>query len=72
MTTKNDRTKNAALARATEQIRKVLDLETLDTRNRDSLDFHDLSVASIRRAIEMAFEAGYEAGREGKGGKEAK
>jgi hypothetical protein len=72
MTTKNDRTKNAALARATEQIRKVLDLETLDTRNRDSLDFHDLSVASIRRAIEMAFEAGYEAGMEGKGGKEAK
>jgi hypothetical protein len=72
MTTKNDRTKNAALARATEQIRKVLDLETLDTRNRDSLDFHDLSVASIRRAIEMAFEAGYEAGMEGKGGKGAK
>jgi hypothetical protein len=69
MTTKNDRTKNAALARATEQIRKVLDLETLDTRNRDSLDFHDLSVASIRRAIEMAFEAGYEAGMEGKGAK---
>ncbi len=72
MTTKNDRTKNAALARATEQIRKVLDLETLDTRNRDSFDFHDLSVASIRRAIEMAFEAGYEAGMEGKGGKGAK
>jgi hypothetical protein len=69
MTMKNDRTKNAALARATEQIRKVLDLETLDTRNRDSLDFHDLSVASIRRAIEMAFEAGYEAGVEGKGAK---
>ena len=60
MNTKN--AKNAALARAMEEARKHLDLETLETRNRDSLDFHDLSVASIRRAIEMAFEAGYAAG----------
>ena len=31
---------------------------TLETRNRDSLDFHDLHVGKIRAALEAAFEAG--------------
>ncbi len=59
--------KNAALARAMEDVRKHLDLETLETRNRDSLDFHDLSVASIRRVIEIAFEAGFAVGQNATG-----
>lgn len=40
-----------------------LDLETLDTRNSDSLDFHDLAVWEIRKALESAFRAGLEAGQ---------
>ena len=67
MTTKNDRAKNAALAKAMEDARTHLGLDTLATRNRDSLDFHDLSVDSIRRVIERAFEAGFEAGQNATG-----
>ena len=33
-------------------------IETLETRNRDRLDFHDLPVWAIRAALEEAFEAG--------------
>jgi len=33
-------------------------VETLETRNRDRLDFHDVAVWSIRAALEKAFEAG--------------
>ena len=33
-------------------------LETFDTRNSDSLDFHDTAVWAIRSALEAAFEAG--------------
>jgi hypothetical protein len=33
-------------------------LETLETRNRDRLDFHDVAVWAIRDALEEAFEAG--------------
>ncbi len=33
-------------------------LETLETRNSDSLDFHDVAVWSIRAALEAAFAAG--------------
>jgi len=35
-----------------------LDLETLETRNSDSLDFHDMAVWSIRAALEATYEAG--------------
>ena len=35
-----------------------LHLETLETRNSDSLDFHDMAVWSIKAALEAAFEAG--------------
>ena len=41
-----------------------MNLKTLETRNMDSLDFHDISVGSIQRAIAAAFEAGKEAGKE--------
>lgn len=33
-------------------------LETLETRNSDGLDFHDVAVWSIRAALEAAFAAG--------------
>ena len=38
-------------------------LETLETRNSDGLDFHDVAVWAIRAALEEAFEAGRRAGR---------
>jgi len=41
-----------------EEIRKLLNLETLETRNMDRLDFHDIAVWNIKKAIDMAFEAG--------------
>ena len=37
-------------------------LETLETRNRDRLDFHDVAVWAIRDALEEAFEAGRSTG----------
>ena len=37
---------------------RILGVETLTPQNRDSLDFHDLSVWNIRRALEAAYEAG--------------
>lgn len=37
-------------------------LETLETRNRDRLDFHDVAVWALRAALEDAFEAGRRAG----------
>ena len=33
-------------------------LETLETRNRDRLDFHDTAVWAIRSALVAAFDAG--------------
>lgn len=35
-----------------------LHLETLETHNSDSLDFHDMAVWSIKAALEAAYEAG--------------
>jgi hypothetical protein len=42
--------------------RTKLGIDTLETRNSDRLDFHDLSVASIKAALEAAFTAGVEVG----------
>lgn len=36
-------------------------IETLQTRHRDSLDFHDVSVWGVKAALEAAFEAGRKA-----------
>jgi hypothetical protein len=33
-------------------------IETLETRNSDGLDFHDVAVWAIRDALEAAFAAG--------------
>ena len=40
-----------------------LQLETLATRNSDSLDFHDLAVWQIKAALEAAYEAGQKEAR---------
>jgi len=37
-------------------------VETLETRNSDRLDFHDVAVWAMRAALEDAFEAGRIAG----------
>jgi len=42
--------------------REILDLETLETRRMDSLDFHELAVWEIREALEAAYNAGRQAG----------
>jgi DnaJ-class molecular chaperone len=38
--------------------RRILSMETLETRRSDSLDFKEHAVWSIKKALEMAFEAG--------------
>ncbi len=50
----------------------VLDLETLETRKMDSLDFHDTAVWSIRQALLDAYTAGFDAGKNPGGGGRAK
>jgi len=46
---------------ATKIAKEIFDLETLEARNMDSLDFHELSVWEIRKALEAAYNAGREA-----------
>jgi hypothetical protein len=38
-------------------------IETLETQNSDRSDFHDVAVWSIKSALEAAYAAGIEAGR---------
>lgn len=57
-TTTTNKTKARHMAAATEAVRNRLGLETLEDRKRDALDFHDISVASIREVIQIAFDAG--------------
>ena len=48
------------------QLRKILekiaaqhlDIETLEARNSDSLDFHEVSVWSLEEALKAAYDAG--------------
>ena len=37
---------------------EILNLHTLDTRNSDAPDFHDLAVWKIKAALEAAYAAG--------------
>jgi len=49
--------------RLIEQIaKKNMNVETLKTRNSDSLDFHNVAVWSIKKALEEAFIAGMNVG----------
>lgn len=43
---------------------KVLHLETLETRNSDSLDFHEHAVWKIQQALELAYIAGQDSERD--------
>ena len=38
-------------------------IETLETRNSDSLDFHDVSVWGVKSALVAAYQAGLAAGQ---------
>jgi len=38
--------------------REHLGIATLETRNRDALDFHEVSVCGIKRALLAAYQAG--------------
>ena len=42
----------------TQIAKKELCLETLETRNNDCQDFHDLAVWEIKAALEAAYKAG--------------
>jgi hypothetical protein len=56
---------NADAARDAELLeiaRRQFRIETLESRNWDRLDFHDVAVWAIRAALEDAFEAGRRAG----------
>ena len=44
----------------TQIAREHLGIETLQTRNADGLDFHDLAVWSLKAALLAAYEAGRE------------
>jgi hypothetical protein len=46
---------NEAIA---EIARRLLGVETLQTRNRDALDFHDVAVWQLKAALEAAYRAG--------------
>lgn len=41
--------------------RETLDIETLEARNADEWDFHEVSVWGLKEALERAFEAGRKA-----------
>jgi PIN domain nuclease of toxin-antitoxin system len=38
--------------------KNVLDIETLETRKSDSLDFHDVAVWELKKALRMAYLEG--------------
>ncbi|MBX3660768.1 MAG: hypothetical protein KF740_20220 [Ramlibacter sp.] len=42
---------------------KHLFIETLEERHMDRLDFHDVGVVGVRRALQEAYEAGQAQGR---------
>ena len=56
------RTKPAPDALLLEIARKHFpNIDTLETRNSDGLDFHDVAVWAIRAALEAAYTAGFAA-----------
>ena len=60
----NDRRRRAKRDAALAEIaRDVLGIETLETRKSDGLDFHDLAVWTIEKALKVAYEAGRLAGK---------
>ena len=43
-------------------------VETLETQNSDSEDFHDVAVWNMKEALEEAYKAGYEAAKNSENG----
>ena len=64
-TTKTTRTKKQAKhdAMITEIATQHFFIDTIETQNSDSLDFHDVSVWEMKSALEAAFAAGQAAGK---------
>jgi hypothetical protein len=55
----NNKTTDSGMQKAIERItRETLGLETLEARNSDELDFHDMAVWQIREPLEAAYRAG--------------
>lgn len=46
--------------------KRHLFVDTLVVRNRDRLDFYDIGVSSIERALQAAYQAGVAAAKAGK------
>ncbi|MFZ7107925.1 DUF6900 domain-containing protein [Avibacterium avium] len=44
--------------------RELENIETLETRMSDHLDFYDMGVWNIKRLMRAAYEAGYNAGKQ--------
>jgi hypothetical protein len=42
----------------TQIARELLDIETLETRKMDRLDFHEVAVWQVEKALRAAYEAG--------------
>ena len=56
---KGSETMNKGIKKKLETIAKEhLFIETLETRNSDGLDFHEVSVWGVKKALEMAYELG--------------
>lgn len=47
----------------TQIARQHLDIETLETRKSDRLDFHEVAVWNLKAALEAAYRAGIEAAK---------
>jgi hypothetical protein len=54
-------TKKRIPSYATKIAKEILNIETLETRNSDRLDFHEVAARSVLDALEAAFEAGKKA-----------
>ena len=50
--------KKLSKAKATLIAKEELFIDTLEVRGRDGLDFHDVSVTGIKKALQRAFEEG--------------
>ena len=58
MNTKNQLQAHPASELFTDIARQILLIETLEERRMDSLDFHEVAVWQVQKALEAAFEAG--------------
>lgn len=61
MANANAKTAGPNKADAIARIAAEAEIETLETRMSDSLDFHELAVWRIKAMLDAAYEAGYEA-----------